>query len=173
MRRRGYVRTRWPWRSAAYLAAGAVCGAGAFGLLVTLILVGTVLSVLLIGLPLLAAICLAGVPMGALERHRVRLLGGTAVRDPHPALARPGFVAWARTRLGEPVTWRELGYLFVFCLLLWPVDLAALAIGLLLPVGVLYEAGSVAAGVNGQVRLLPGWEISSLPQAAAAGLLGV
>ncbi|MEU7046303.1 sensor domain-containing protein [Streptomyces varsoviensis] len=173
LRRRGYVRTRWPWRSAAYLATGAMCGAGAFGLLVTLILVGTVLSVLLIGLPLLAAICLAGVPMGALERHRVRLLGGTAVRDPHPAVARPGFVAWARTRLGEPVTWRELGYLFAFCLLLWPVDLAALAIGLLLPVGVLYEAGSVAVGVNGQVRLLPGWEISSLPQAAAAGLLGV
>ncbi|MEV0260339.1 sensor domain-containing protein [Streptomyces sp. NPDC050617] len=173
LRRRGYLCSGWPWRSAVYLATGAVCGAGAFGLLLALVLVGTVLSVLLIGVPLLAAICLAGVPMGAVERHRVRLLGGPAVRDPHPAAERPGFVAWARTRLGEPVTWRELGYLFVFCLLLWPVDLAALGLGLLLPVGVLYEAGTVAAGVNGHVQLLPGWHIASLPQAAATGLLGL
>lgn len=166
--RRDFLLSRWPWRSIAYLGTGALIGAGSFVLLFSLIAVGAVLSMAVVGIPLLAAICLAGVPMGALERRRARWVDGEPVPDPHPAVERPGFLAWLRARLREQATWRELGYTFVLSLLLWPVDLAVLLLGVVFPFGTLYGALTTLSGLNHEFRPLPGWTLGSTGVSAAA-----
>jgi signal transduction histidine kinase len=166
MARPDFLVSGLPWRSLCYLATGVLFGAGAAVLLLTLVAVGMVLSVALVGVPLLAAVCLAGVPLCALERRRVGWLGAEPVPDPHARVARPGFPAWLRFRLSEQATWRELGYAFLLCLL-WPVDLAVLFLGVILPGGILYAAVTVLAGLNPMVRPLPGWSVDSAGQAAA------
>jgi signal transduction histidine kinase len=163
---RRFVLSEWPWRSVCYLGTGVLCGAATTVLLLSLVTVGMVLSAALVGVPLLAAVCLAGVPVCALERRRVGWISAEPVPDPHAPVARPGFAAWLRFRLSEPATWRELGYAFLSCLLLWPIDLAVLFLGLLLPLGTLYGAVTVLTGFNDQVRLLPGWTVDSTGQAA-------
>lgn len=163
---RGFLASRWPWRSMCYLGTGAAYGAGAAVLLFSLVAVGAALSMALVGLPLLAAVCLAGVPLSALERRRVRWISPLPISDPHAPVARPGFAAWLRFRLAEPATWRELGYTFLVCLLLWPIDLAVLFIAVILPCGVLYGSLTLAVGMNRRFTPLPGWTIASTGQAA-------
>ena len=172
----GFLVSRWPWRSMAYLGTGVLYGAGAMVLLFSLISVGLVLSLALVGIPLLAAVCLAGLPLGALERHRIRWVSFDPVPDPHAAVARPGFAAWLRSRLSEQATWRELGYTFILCLLLWPIDLAVLFVGVLLPFSTLYGAITTITGLNHDFRPLPGWTLTSTGQAmvvAPLALLGL
>ena len=169
----GFLVSRWPWRSMAYLGTGMLYGAGAMVLLFSLISVGLVLSLVLVGMPLLAAVCLAGLPVGALERRRIRWISFEPVPDPHAAVTRPGFAAWLRTRLSEQATWRELGYAFILCLLLWPIDLAVLFAGVLLPCGTLYGAITTIIGFNHDVRPLPGWTLTSAGQAAVVAPLAL
>lgn len=166
MARPDFLASGLPWRSLCYLATGVLFGAGAAVLLLPLVAVSVVLSMALVGVPLLAAVCLAGVPLCALERRRFGWLGAEPVPDPHARVARPGFPAWLRFRLAEQVTWRELGYAFLLCLL-WPVDLAVLFLGVILPGCTLYAAVTVLAGLSPRVRLLPGWWVDSAGQAAA------
>jgi signal transduction histidine kinase len=84
----------------------------------------------LVTLPLLVAGLVVGapvltVPMLAVERRRLVLLGWPALPDPHRAPERPGAVAWLRTRYAEPVTWRELAYLVLHATGLLVLDAAA------------------------------------------------
>ncbi|MFI2612900.1 sensor histidine kinase [Kitasatospora sp. NPDC018619] len=174
--RRDFLLSRWPWRSVGYLAAGVLVGTGTFVLLFSLIAVGAVLSMAVVGVPLLAAVCLAGVPVGALERRRAGWVDREPVPDPHPAVERPGFGTWLRARLREQATWRELAYTFVLSLLLWPVDLAVLMLGVVFPFGTLYGAVTTLAGLNHDFRPLPGWTLDSTGAALAAApaaLLGL
>ena len=171
-----FLMSRWPWRSMAYLGTGMLYGAAAMVLLFSLISVGLVLSLVVVGIPLLGAVCLAGLPVGALERRRLRWVSFAPVPDPHAAVTRPGFAAWLRSRLSEQATWRELGYTFILCLLLWPIDLAVLFAGLLLPCGTLYGAVTTITGLNHDFRPLPGWTLDSTGQAmvvAPLALLGL
>ena len=169
----GFLVSLWPWRSMAYLGTGVLYGAGAMVLLFSLISVGLVLSLVLVGIPLLAAVCLAGLPLGALERRRIRWVSSAPVPDPHAAVTRPGFAAWLRSRLSEQATWRELGYTFILCLLLWPIDLAVIFAGVLLPCGALYGAVTTIVGFNHDVRPLPGWTLTSTGQAAVVAPLAL
>jgi signal transduction histidine kinase len=172
----GFLLSPWPWRSLAYLGTGVVFGAGAMVLLFSLIAVGLLLSPALVGIPVLAAISLAGLPLGTLERHRIRWVSHGPLPDSHAAVARPGFVAWLRFRLSEQATWRELGYAFMLCLLLWPIDLAVLFAGVLFPLGTLYGAVTTIVGLNHDIRPLPGWTLTSTRQAlvvAPLALLGL
>ncbi|MEV4259747.1 sensor domain-containing protein, partial [Spirillospora sp. NPDC049652] len=71
---RRFLLTSWPWRALAYLAGGAVAGPVALLLLLPLFVVAAAGSVVLVGLPLLAALGLSGVPLAAFERWRLRLV---------------------------------------------------------------------------------------------------
>ncbi|MER7205171.1 sensor domain-containing protein, partial [Streptomyces sp. NPDC000188] len=71
-----YLRGSAPWRAAGYLAGGVLVGAPLLVTFVTLGVAGAVLSLVLVGLPLLALLSLAGVPVGALERRRLRPVTG-------------------------------------------------------------------------------------------------
>ncbi|MEU9032186.1 sensor domain-containing protein [Streptomyces sp. NPDC048383] len=106
----GFLGSWWPWRCWAYLASGAVLGYPVLVVLVVLVGFGVVLSVVGIGLGLLLAAVAGAVPLGTLERHRLRWVDPHPVADPHTSLAGAGAAAWLRTRLRERATWREFGY---------------------------------------------------------------
>src|SRR6185369_13254587 len=69
----------------------------------------------LVGLPL------ATLPLGAIERRRLRLLGLPRAADPHRRPLRPGLGPWLRARYAEAATWRTLAYAVLLAVFLGPV----------------------------------------------------
>ncbi|MDG4821459.1 sensor domain-containing protein [Asanoa sp. WMMD1127] len=126
----GFLASSWPWRSVAYLASGVLLGALTAGALIGLLLAGALLALALVGLVAFLAVALSGVAVGRFERWRLRLVDQDPLPDPHRRPERRGRIAWVRTRLREPATWRELGYTVVSLGALWWID--ALMLGLVL-----------------------------------------
>ncbi|MEV0534428.1 sensor domain-containing protein [Kitasatospora sp. NPDC050463] len=167
--------TSAPWRCWGYLLGGAVLGPLLLAVLAVLLLVGLGLSVVVVGLPVLLGVALAGIPVGALERRRVRLVEPVPVPDPHRPLPGVGRRARLRTRLRERATWRELGYAALFALVLSAVDLTFTA--LLAFCGALVVSPLVVWALAPEtVMLIPGRAVSgpvaALP-ATAVGLAGL
>ncbi|WP_405977751.1 sensor histidine kinase [Streptomyces sp. NBC_00158] len=100
----------WPWRCWAYLGSGFPLGYGVLLALALLLGLGVLLAVAGVGLLLLVAALAGAVPLGELERRRLRWVEPETVADPHTSLAGAGPAAWLRTRLRERATWREFGY---------------------------------------------------------------
>ncbi|MEU9357980.1 sensor domain-containing protein [Streptomyces sp. NPDC048301] len=109
-RPKDFLFSRWPLRCWAHLLTGALFGIGVLLGLALLISLGVVLSVVGVGLLLLACTALVGVPVAAVERRRLRLVAPVPLADPHE----PTPDATGRRRLRhlftERATWRELGY---------------------------------------------------------------
>ncbi|GIJ59353.1 sensor histidine kinase [Virgisporangium aurantiacum] len=116
-RPRRFLLSLWPLRALAYVVSGVAVGAVTLAWLAVALVLGGVVLV-----PLLT------VPLVALERRRLVLLGGPPLPDPHHRAERPGIVAWLRTRYAEPVTWRELAYLVLHGTVLLLLDAAATAL---------------------------------------------
>ncbi|GLI02890.1 sensor histidine kinase [Phytohabitans aurantiacus] len=108
-----FLRSSWPWRSALYLAAGAVLGCT--GPLAALHLLAGELTLpqFAIGVAAYAPVVACAVPVARLERRRLRLVDGYPVGDPHEPLERPGWRHRLRVRLREQATWREFGHAIV------------------------------------------------------------
>ncbi|MFH7600240.1 sensor domain-containing protein [Streptomyces racemochromogenes] len=100
----------WPWRCWAYLGSGFALGYAVLCALALLLGLGVLLAVAGIGLVLLVGAVAGAVPLGELERRRLRWIEPEPVADPHASLAGAGAAAWLRTRLRERATWREFGY---------------------------------------------------------------
>ncbi|WP_144123663.1 sensor histidine kinase [Catellatospora sichuanensis] len=116
------VRSGWPWRSLAYLAAGLVPAALPLALLVGIELLRPERTAL-IGL-LVAALLIvvaAGPLIAGFDRRRLRLV------DTRPLPPR------APLRLREPGTWREIGYAVLSACVAWWLDLAVVLLSLLPP----------------------------------------
>ncbi|MBB4897965.1 signal transduction histidine kinase [Streptomyces griseostramineus] len=174
MARPGYPLSPWPWRSAGYLLTGVVSGVVVLVGLVASVAVGGVLALALVGLPLLCATALAGVPVARLERLRLRLVDRDPAPDPHRPPAAPGLWAWLVTRVRERATWRELGHALLCAVLLWPVDALALTVGLLLPLGTVATPLLMAtAGDGREAKVLKLWTVTTWPTAFAAAVLGL
>ncbi|MFG2207780.1 sensor histidine kinase [Streptomyces sp. NPDC048638] len=109
-----FLVSAWPWRCWVYLASGALLGYVVLIALVLLVLGGMALSVVGVGLVVLTAAALYGIPVGALERRRLRLVEPVPLDRPHGALPAGGPLSWAAGRLRERATWRELGYTVLF-----------------------------------------------------------
>ncbi|MGC5401064.1 sensor histidine kinase [Streptomyces sp. DT20] len=173
LRQRRYVLGGWPWRAALYLLTSVPLGIATLTALLLLAVAGGALSVVLIGIPLLLTLVLAGIPLAALERRRLRLLDPRPLPPAHREPDGTGLSSWLRTRLQERSTWRELGYALLFALVLWPLE--ALAVGTALTVcGGLIAAPAVLAASGGEeVRVLKIWLAHSYPPAFAALLTGV
>ncbi|MFE0374698.1 sensor histidine kinase [Streptomyces inhibens] len=104
-------------RAALYLAGGFPVALPWLVGCLPVVALGTATALLLIGVPLLAAAALSGIPFGAVERARLRLFTGRRIASPHAphAWGDGGPLAWARHRLREPATWWELGYVVAHC----------------------------------------------------------
>ncbi|WP_329385109.1 sensor domain-containing protein [Streptomyces sp. NBC_01351] len=169
-----YLRTAWPWRAAGYLAGSALTGVPALLALTLLATAGTALGIVLVGLPLLGLLALVGVPTGAVERRRLRLIDLDPAPTPHRTPTEPGLAAWVRLRFREQATWRELAYAFLHGFVLWWVDLAAFALLLGAPLVLLTTPLQLALASDSEVRVLKLWLVTSYPAAfacAAAGAL--
>ncbi|MEV6675532.1 sensor domain-containing protein [Streptomyces erythrochromogenes] len=161
-----YLRSAWPWRAAGYLAGGALTGPPLLLGLVLLAAAG------IVAFPLLALLCLAGLPTGAVERRRLRTLDADPAPTPHRTPAEPGLLAWARLRYREQATWRELAYAVLHGFVLWWVDLAALAALLGLPLLLLTTPLQLALDADGEVKVLKLWLVTSQPEALAFAAAG-
>ncbi|MFG2981545.1 sensor histidine kinase [Streptomyces sp. NPDC048258] len=165
----------WPLRCWGYLAAGFALGYPVLVALVVLVGLGVVLAVAGIGLLLLLCAVSGAVPLGALERWRLRWVDPVPVGDPHTSLAGAGPAAWLRTRLRERATWREFGY----AALLGPVfGAAGLGVVTLLAFSVILVVSPVIvwALAPEPVMLIPGRAVSGPLEAlggTAAGLAGL
>ncbi len=158
-----FVLSRWPWRSLAYVVSS----------------VAVISIAWLAVLPLLLfppLLLLVGIPIGALERHRLGFMEPLAVRDPH-APAPPSGWAWVRRRVAEAATWRELGYCACLLSVLALLDLAAVLVLficlLLVALPLLVGLGLVGLCADGHIAVGT-WTVETVGQACAvAGLVGV
>lgn len=85
----GLIFTSWPWRSLVYLLSTPLLGA----------------AWLAICWPLLT---LAGVPLGRVERSRLRLLDQAPIPNPHTPAPQAGLREWICMRAQERISWTEL-----------------------------------------------------------------
>lgn len=171
---RMFLLSSTPWRSVAYLLSGCLVGVPALVAVTAGLAVGGALSVVLVGLPLLVAVALAGLPVGAVERRRLRLVERGTAFSPHPPVTAPGVRGWALARLRERATWRELLYTLLFATLLWPFDLLAVVFALTVPVGLLATPVLLATTGDGTYTMaLKEWMVTSYPHAFALALLGL
>ncbi|MFD7261601.1 sensor domain-containing protein [Streptomyces sp. NPDC059874] len=167
-----YLRSAWPWRAAGYLAGSALTGIPVLLALTLLATAGTALGIVLVGLPLLALLGLVGVPTGAVERRRLRMVDLDPAPTPHRTPAEPGLAAWARLRFREQATWRELAYAFLHGFVLWWVDLSALALLLGAPLVLLTTPLQLALAYDAEVKVLKLWLVTSYPAAFACAAAG-
>jgi signal transduction histidine kinase len=165
------IMTRWPWRSLAYLASGALLG---FGLLVALLVtvcLGIVTLVVGIGFVLLIAVAFSGVLVGRVERRRLALMSVPEPTDPHVTVTEPGLRAWLRIRRRESATWRELGYLLLMAGPLAVLDL--LVPGVLLSAAIsMLIAPFVVEVLHDQVDL-GGYSLDTRAEAWPAAVAGI
>lgn len=128
-----FLATSWPWRSLVFLLTGALLGAGLVGV------VGSGTSGLVLGGPwvaaatavlLVAVVCVAGQPLAALERARLRLVDTVPVATP----PRPSRRLWSGSRWRAPVAWREIGFVLLAGTVLAALDACVLGVSLVLPV---------------------------------------
>ncbi len=174
MSRPGFLLSAWPWRSAAYLLTGAVTGAVTLVGTVTAAAVCGVLTLVLVGLPLLVVVALGGIPVAWVERLRLRLIARDPVSGRHQAPAAPGLWAWLTTRLREQATWRELGYTLLFAGLLWPVDALAITVALFFPLSMAATPLLMATiGDGHEAKVLKQWTVTTWPAAFAVAVLGL
>ncbi|MGL5816707.1 MAG: sensor histidine kinase [Phycicoccus sp.] len=119
---------RWTWRSLAYLLTAWPVALVWVCATVIALGIGLSLSLLVVGLPLLLLVPLAGIPLGVVERRRLALVDGREAIPPH----RPRVPGTRRQRLAaryrEAATWRELAY----GVLLAPLSVAQLLVAAVL-----------------------------------------
>ncbi|MBM9621406.1 sensor histidine kinase [Streptomyces zhihengii] len=163
--RRDFLLSAWPWRAAGYLASSAVTGV----LALTGLLVLAGFSLLLVGLPLLV---LAGTGLAAVERRRLRLVDPEPAPGPHRTPGEPGLAAWLRLRLTEQATWREFAYGLLYALVLWPLDVLAVAVAVALPLAA--TAAPVQLALDGEeARVVKTVLVTTWPGALAAAAAGL
>ena len=172
--RPGYLVSGWPLRSVAYLGVTALTGLLALVVAVLLLVAGGLLAVVLVGVPLLVAFALLGLPVAALERQSLPLVDDRPVPAAHRMPHNAGLMWWLRTRLTEAGTWRELGYAVLLMLVLGPVDLLVVTLGVSVPFALIATPVLLATGEGQQVNVLKAYAVTSWPVAfavCAAGLL--
>ncbi|GAA0963313.1 sensor histidine kinase [Virgisporangium aurantiacum] len=108
-----FLLSSWPWRALVYVGGTLVsCFLG----FLAFIALGTVPPALL----------LIGIPVGVVERWRLRIIERKPIPSPH--LRMPFGLDWLQRRVTEAATWRELAYAVTMGLALSIVDLIALSV---------------------------------------------
>ncbi|MER5212512.1 sensor domain-containing protein [Streptomyces sp. NPDC002838] len=106
---------RHTWKEIAHLLANLPVSLLGFTYVVTVLFTGALLTVTVIGFPLLAAGLVGARQLGKLERARARKLLGVRVDEPSPLplRGRGGFFPQLWMGLKDPVGWRTMLYEFI------------------------------------------------------------
>jgi signal transduction histidine kinase len=143
-----------------------------FVVLVVLLLAGLALTIVWVGLPVLALAALVCILGTGVERWRLATLLGTRLPSPYRALPRGSVIARARVRAADPALWRGLLYL----LLLLPIGLVEVVVVLLLALSavlVSYPFWFWALPDNQGVMLTGAFLADTLPKALLVALVGL
>jgi signal transduction histidine kinase len=98
------------WRELAYfLASSALTAAGALAL-GALGTAGLALTVVLVGIAILAGGLRAARGFGTWQRALARSILGEEISDPQPFSSRPGIFGWLRASLGDRAGWKAMAY---------------------------------------------------------------
>ena len=92
-----------------FLASSVLCGAAAFAL-GALGFAGLVLSVVFVGVLILAGGLRAARGLGRWQRALAWRVLGEEIPEPDPFTPRPGFFGWLRASFGDRASWGALGY---------------------------------------------------------------
>jgi signal transduction histidine kinase len=130
-----------------FLASSALALAGVFAL-VALGIVGLALTVVFVGIMILAASLRAARGLGRWQRALAWRVLGDEIPEPEPFSPRPGFVGWLRASLGDRAAWRAVGY-FVAKV---PLTIFGVWFALSVWVEALFGITSPLTGSTGSVR---------------------
>lgn len=154
---------RRSWAELGYfLASSAVACAGAL-VLGALGLAGVVLTVVFVGVLLLAGGLRAARGLGRWERALAVGLLGEQIDEPGPFSARPGLFGWLRAALGDRAAWRSLGYLLAKL----PLTILGVWFALSIWLEALFDLASPLTGHTGHVGF--GLLVNVATSAPAAG----
>ncbi|UNO44320.1 sensor domain-containing protein [Streptomyces sp. MST-110588] len=172
---RHFLFSLWPLRCLAYLLTGTLSGFAVLLWLIASVFVGLWLSVVGVGLLILAVTAVTSVPLAAVERRRLRWVEPVPLPGPHASLAGQRFWFRVRTRLRERATWRELGYCVLFGLVFTMAGYGFLA--MLVCAAILVATPFIVWALAPEtVMIIPGQAIphplAALPW-TAAGLAGL
>lgn len=143
-----------------------------FVVLTGLLSVGLALTIVWVGLPILASAMLVCTLGAVIERWRLAALLGTRLSSPYRPLPRGSVLARVRVRATDLALWRSMLYLF----LLLPVGLAELFVVLVLGLSVAlatYPLWFFWALPEGQGVQWPGFAADALPEALLVMLVGL
>ncbi|MFC0625621.1 sensor histidine kinase [Kribbella deserti] len=163
-----FLTSSWPWRSYAYLISSVPVATLTLACVAAASAIGVLTAPIIVGLLILGSVPVLGVPIGKVERLRLRLLGRT-VPTPHAPMPagsslRDRMDHWRRER----ASLRAFGYGVVLGLFLLPINAAAATISLTLLVVTLISPILAAAD---QVSLGP-WVLDSPAEALPFALIG-
>jgi signal transduction histidine kinase len=142
-----------------FLTSSALAFVGVFAL-VALGMAGLALTVVFVGVVILAGGLRAARGLGRWQRALARGMLGEEISEPEPFSARPGFFGWLRASFGDWAAWRAVGYFVAkvpliifgvwFSLSIWAEALFGVALPL--------TGGSAPAGFGAFGRLVgPGF----------------
>jgi signal transduction histidine kinase len=92
-----------------FLSSSALTGAAVFTL-GSLGIVGLALTVVVVGVVILAGGLQAARGLGRWQRTLARRVLGEEISEPQPLSPRPGFFGWLRASFGDRAAWRAVGY---------------------------------------------------------------
>jgi signal transduction histidine kinase len=115
----GLVLDPMTWRAVPYMLLSAVTGLAWFVILSGAVSVSMVLITIWVGVPLFVLAILLWRGGAMLERRVLRMALGVTIPDPYRPRTRGGVAGYLSWLLGDPATWKDLGYL----LLLFPLGL--------------------------------------------------
>ena len=131
---------------------------------------GLVLTVVFVGVLILAGALRAARGLGRWQRALARRLLGEVIPEPEPFSPRPGFFGWLRASLGDRAAWRAVGY-FVAKV---PLTVFGVWFALSVWLEALFGIASPLTGATGAVRfgafgrlLGPGYNGGPAPGLAA------
>jgi signal transduction histidine kinase len=142
---------RRSWAELGFFLLSAVLTGFAVFVLAALGLVGLVLTVVFVGILILAGGLRAARGLGRWQRTLAWRILGEDVSEPEPFVARPGFFGWLRASLGDAAAWRAVGY-FVAKV---PLTIFGVWFALSLWVEAFFGIASFLTGGHGPARFGP------------------
>lgn len=158
-----------------YLALAFPLGIFYFIFLLTGLALGFGLTIIWIGLPILAVVLAASWGMAALERRFAILLLGAEVPPMRPPATSQPQDLWKRVQgfLSNPVTWKGMGFLF----LKFPLGILSFVLTLtLLTIPTAFLFAPIAWGFDDVYFDIPFWNVDTFGETlllAAFGLMGM